>query len=338
MLSLARIIMLIAAAAECLQAQPAYVGSASCGRCHASQAAMHGKSGHSRSLSPAAEHPLAGRFEKSPVLRRGEFQWQMSGGKARGIDAANSIDIPVEWAFGAGAQAVTFVSRVDRDWYIEHAYSYYAATDSFGLTPGQHTLSPKTLTEAAGLMYRTNDPASGIRGCFECHSTGGFRDASDGALLPRENGVQCEGCHGPGSQHATQPGRSRLINPGKLSSMGLNDFCGRCHRPPASDPARIDWMYAWNVRHQPVYLSQSACFNKARNKLSCLTCHTAHQPLARSAAFYNAKCGSCHAPAKSCKTNCVDCHMPRISPEPPLQFTNHWIGIYGSGAKLRPLK
>lgn len=261
----------------------------------------------------------------------------MSDGVARGADATNSIEIPAEWAFGAGAQAVTFVSRVDKHWYIEHAYSYYAAMDAFALTPGQHALTPKTLTEAVGLMYKTNDPAFGIRGCFECHSTGGIRETDD-VLAPAENGVQCEACHGPGSGHAARPGRSRLINPAKLSAMGLNDLCGRCHRPPASDPARIDWNYAWNVRHQPVYLNQSLCFATSRGKLSCLTCHAAHQPLVRRDAFYNAKCSACHAPSKSCRTNCVDCHMPRVSPEPPLQFTNHWIGVYGEGAKLRPLR
>jgi hypothetical protein len=30
--------------------------------------------------------------------------------------------------------------------------------------------------------------------------------------------------------------------------------------------------------------------------------------------------------------------MPLVSPQAPLRFTNHWIGIYRSGAKLKPLR
>jgi formate-dependent nitrite reductase cytochrome c552 subunit len=48
-------------------------------------------------------------------------------------------------------------------------------------------------------------------------------------------------------------------------------------------------------------------------------------------------CGSCHAGVHSrTRSNCVDCHMPLVSPQPPLRFTNHWIGIYKNGAKLKP--
>jgi formate-dependent nitrite reductase cytochrome c552 subunit len=36
--------------------------------------------------------------------------------------------------------------------------------------------------------------------------------------------------------------------------------------------------------------------------------------------------------------NCIDCHMPKVSPQIPLRFTNHWIGVYGPGAKLKPIR
>jgi hypothetical protein len=28
--------------------------------------------------------------------------------------------------------------------------------------------------------------------------------------------------------------------------------------------------------------------------------------------------------------------MPRVSPQAGLRFTNHWIGVYAAGAKLKP--
>ena len=133
-----------------------------------------------------------------------------------------------------------------------------------------------------------------------------------------------------------------MRNPGKMSPAQLNSFCGRCHRPPASQGVAIDWNYAWNVRHQPVYLSQSRCFLKS-GTLSCLTCHEPHEPAAsKPVAFFNEKCLTCHTGTAGClskgRSNCIDCHMPRVSPQAPLHFTNHWIGIYGAGAKLKPVR
>jgi hypothetical protein len=126
-----------------------------------------------------------------------------------------------------------------------------------------------------------------------------------------------------------------------MSAPDLNEFCGRCHRPPAASGVAIDWNYAWNVRHQPIYLSESACFRKSQGALSCLTCHQPHEPLERDPQRYNRVCASCHRAAHAAsasKSNCVDCHMPRVSPQPPLRFTNHWIGVYPEGAKLKPRK
>jgi hypothetical protein len=30
--------------------------------------------------------------------------------------------------------------------------------------------------------------------------------------------------------------------------------------------------------------------------------------------------------------------MPLVSPQPALRFTNHWIGVYRAGAKLKPIR
>ncbi len=258
------------------------------------------------------------------------------------------MDLPLEWAFGAGRQAITFVTRVNPDWYVEHYGSWYAATNSYGPTPGQEAAHPKSISEAAGILYSTTDVNAGIKGCFECHSTGPVTFEDNGDAKVTERGVRCESCHGPGSEHAADPPHHSLNNPGKLSAAELNQFCGRCHRPPAANGVAIDWNYAWNVRHQPVYFSQSLCFLKSRGALSCVTCHDPHESAAKKpSSFFNQKCLECHSgSAKALKTsclakgrsNCIDCHMPLVSPQPPLRFTNHWIGIYADGAKLKPVR
>jgi hypothetical protein len=122
-----------------------------------------------------------------------------------------------------------------------------------------------------------------------------------------------------------------------MPAAELNQFCGKCHRQPAAAGEAIKWSEAWNVRHQPLYLDQSACFRKSSGSLSCLTCHDPHSPLVRDDAFYNAKCEECHdTRPQACSTNCVSCHMPRVSPQAYLRFANHWIGVYGEGDKLKP--
>ena len=330
----------LATAHALAQAPPGFAGSVACATCHASQSAAQSSTGHAHALARAPDHRLRSAFPlaATEAQRAPNFRFRFDGFTARIDDGADVLAIPMEWAFGSGRQAVTFVSRGNERFYLEHYLTYYSLLGKFGPTPGQAKLEPQNLAEAAGLLYPADDPRAGIKGCFECHSTGKIE-----AIVPAENGVRCEACHGPGATHVASGGKAPVVNPSRFSAVGLNQFCGRCHRPPASDPARIDWNFAWNVRHQPVYLSQSACFLKSRGKLSCLTCHAPHGSLETRVEIYDARCKACHAtaqPSSACaQRNCAGCHMPRVSPEPPLRFTNHWIGVYGTaGSKLKPAR
>lgn len=324
-------------------AAPAFTGASKCATCHPDQAGKQAASAHASALRPAVQHPLAGAFPSGRKLQRGalygfDFAFRPPSFQVRITDGKDRMELPVEWAFGAGRQAVTFVTKVNKDWYVEHYASYYPALGGYGPTPGQSALQPSTLPEAAGLIYKVADPVSGIAGCFECHTTGPVSFGKEGEANVTELGVRCESCHDAGSEHARNPGRVRPRNPGRMTAVQINDLCGRCHRPPAAAGVKIDWNYSWNVRHAPVYLSQSRCFQMSKGKLSCLSCHDPHEPAGQKRiAEYNQHCGSCHKAAHG-PANCVDCHMPLVSPQSPLRFTNHWIGTYGTGAKLRPVR
>ena len=271
-----------------------YAGSAACRGCHPAQFASHANTGHARSLARSAPPQ------------------------------------PGEWAFGAGAQAITFVSQLDEDYYLEHGLSWYARTKSMALTPGH--------SGTEGKRYRTFDPGSAILRCFQCHSTGPLRLGAKFRIEPSEPGVQCETCHGPGAAHAAE--RAPIRNPKRLAAAELNELCGSCHRKPAATRDDTDWTNPWNTRHQPLYLEQSACFRKSSGRLSCLTCHPAHTVLIRAAADYDAKCSGCHAKPKHraavAGRSCTGCHMPAVEPRPQIRFANHWIGVYAAGRALRP--
>jgi len=61
--------------------------------------------------------------------------------------------------------------------------------------------------------------------CVKCHVTGYERDGGfiDYELTPEMAGVQCEACHGPGSEHAAAPTeKSMAKNPGA-------ELCRQCH-------------------------------------------------------------------------------------------------------------
>jgi hypothetical protein len=224
--------------------------------------------------------------------------------------------IKADWAFGAGNQAVTLVSRVDDEYYLEHGLSFYKAAGKFGVTPGH--------SNTIGERYRTFDPSAAILKCFQCHSTGPLRLGDGFSIEPSETGVQCESCHGAGADHKA------IRNPAKMTGAEMNQLCGACHRRPAPE---ADWTDPWNVRHQPVYLSQSACFVKS--KMTCFTCHVPHQSAVRDS------CGSCHRQVKHrtavAAGTCVNCHMPSVAPNSELRFANHWIGVYAPGSPLRPI-
>ena len=294
---------LVLAALLIASAAGQYSGSAVCGKCHPKQYSQQSKSGHARSLSKTSDHPLSTLFSGKPG----------------------------EWAFGAGDQAVTFVSRLDDEHYVEHGLTYYARTKQMAATPGH--------SSTAGAKYRTFDPDAAILRCFQCHSTGPLKLAPGSTITPFETGVRCESCHGPGEEHARS--RAAIANPKRLNGTQVNDLCGACHRKISTEES-TNWNDAWNVRHQPLYFAQSRCFVKSSGRMSCFTCHAPHEAVSRSAKEYSRVCASCHEGVRHktaiASQTCTECHMPVVKLDDKLQFANHWIGVYSRGKTLRPVR
>ena len=79
--------------------------------------------------------------------------------------------------------------------------------------------------------------------CLDCHATGSKpATAIDKLDLARLQNVQCEQCHGPGSNHAAKPGKGY----GRVADM--KTACGRCHTSETSPD--FDLQAAWaKIRH-----------------------------------------------------------------------------------------
>lgn len=280
-------------------ASPAdYAGAAACGACHPVESAAQSANAHAHALA-RAQYPQPG-----------------------------------DWAFGAGAQAITFVRRLDSEAYLEEGQTWYRAFGGFARTPGHQG--------DAGVRDRIFDPSASILRCFACHSTGPLTVTADQTIMPAELGVRCEVCHGPAAAHAREPRRIHPRNPGRLSADELNHLCGECHRMPAAAGQPLNLRDPWNARHQPLMLAASACFRESQGRLSCLTCHSPHAPLVRKSATYDSACRKCHASPRHrigiAGSSCVGCHMPAVAAEQHLTFSNHRIAVYAPTDPMSPIR
>jgi len=133
-------------------------------------------------------------------------------------------------------------NRLHRERRVWQDYKFYlwwsAGADSRYGTPDDVLTAPPVNNNAAQTM------------CAGCHLTGWERyqdKATDQFLVravndpagemnidddpePDEINIGCESCHGPGSEHVANGGRSRfIVNPRYLSAERSSVVCGRCH-------------------------------------------------------------------------------------------------------------
>jgi len=259
-------------------------------------------------------------------------------------DGAQTVSSPIHWGFGAGAQ--TWVLERGGKFY-ESLVSFYPAIKGLDTTTGDERLTPHSVQEAFGRELSQDES----KACFDCHATntqlnGGLN------LQSMKPGLTCERCHAGAGTHMAEISLKKLGPApqalGALSSEGISDFCGQCHRPWEL-VVRSGWRGEMNVRFQPYRLANSRCFNGADRRISCLACHDPHHDVVRTSSAYDAKCLACHAsssplvPAtaaetpKSCpiaKTDCTSCHMPKVAlpgGSSHLTFTDHQIRVVRPG-------
>lgn len=143
--------------------------------------------------------------------------------------------------------------------------------------------------------------------CGRCHTTG-YDPAGHQNELPGligtwvQDGVRCEACHGPSSQHASDPGQ--FLPPG-----GKN--CSECHY--RDDQFRMPWKNGFMRHHQQ---AEDFSHSPHGNRLSCVTCHDPHKSTVYAQGGMTRECTSCHRsvdPVAGMESlQCTDCHMPAM--------------------------
>lgn len=181
-------------------------------------------------------------------------------------------------------------------------------------------------TAAAG----KNTPAAtyvGNETCLGCHEDATKHLAGTPhwkAANPRSPAANmgCESCHGPGSRHIEDPGDDATIR--KFTKMAPRDVsatCLTCHT-------------------KATHALWDGSIHDARN-LSCVTCHSVHNPVAERAQLKAANeqelCAGCHRvevqktrrvshmPVAEGKMSCSSCHNPHGSTNVRLLAVGNWI-------------
>jgi Tfp pilus assembly protein PilF len=305
-----------------------YVDTAGCATCHRDIAEAYSKTGMGRSFSKAV--PVEGQFHHQASDRYYELtgttlsRHQLGPGGRKVNETASTIDYVV----GSGNHARTFLHAQPDGTLVELPVSWYAEK------PGHFAMSPG-YDKPDHDDFRRAVPED----CLFCHN------AYPRKGLPVGNGIDCQRCHGPASDH------KQLINPAKLDRDRQMDVCLQCHLEPTSyplpsiirRPARepdsfrpgerltdyalyfdTDMGDRFEVAHQGYRLRKSACFLKS--KMTCTTCHDPHRT--QPASHYVEVCKTCHATAHPASfENCLECHMwkRRTDDVPDVILTDHYI-------------
>lgn len=250
-----------------------YVGSERCADCHAQQYNHFRVSGHPYKLTKAevAKH-------RALPLPTG-YSWK-----------------DISYVIGGAYKKVRYIDK--------QGFIITAAKDGSELKT-QYNLETGTWS-----FYHKGEKKAYT--CGGCHTTGfkkqGHQDGLQGIKGTwAATGVQCEACHGRGSDHA-KTGNKKLI---KIDRSAAS--CGSCHSRGdiKTIPAKKGF-----IRHHEQYNELLASPHKSMN---CVICHNPHK---RAQFSIKTECSTCHiqqqkdylgSRMQKVGVRCIDCHMPRAT-------------------------
>jgi predicted CXXCH cytochrome family protein len=330
-----------------------YTGDESCQGCHPGESASYRKHPMGRSLAPigAAEHRSgagpASRFSAFDstfeVVRRGKGLAHLQMRQDQSGAVVYTLELPVHYVIGSGSHGHSYLS--ERDGYlVQTPISYFSKKRLYDRSPGS---SPELLPG------RPITPE-----CLFCHANRARHqeDTRNRYLRPVFSGhaIGCERCHGPAELHVREGRLTRggldptIVHPGKIEPALREAICAQCHLAGAARvPRRGRGLYDfrpgmpleafWSifveeqrpggdkaVSHvEQMHLSRCFQLSSGAKKLTCTSCHDAHQqaPRDKLGEYYRPRCLSCHqersctAPAeeRAGRPGCIDCHMPPYS-------------------------
>lgn len=298
-----------------LLAAAAFIGSQACRPCHAEVAEAYSKTPMARSSGRAedvAQASFVAAGHRYAVAGR-TLSFEMGSGRA----GSASMD----YFIGSNAAGRTWLREFE-GYLFELPVTWYAQKGVWDASPGYER-------DAWVRLNRAVEPS-----CLQCHTSqvrpvrGTQNRYGEPPFL--ENGVSCERCHGPGSEHVRDPAAAIMVNPAKLDAERREGICGQCHLTGEARIEKTGRQFAefqagmrladyatylvwkggrrdFKVTSHVEKLAGSRCRTASGDSLSCTTCHEPHSNRNRTQEV----CLDCHAVAHRREENCADCHMPK---------------------------
>lgn len=262
---------------------PTYVGSVACQECHTELYDSYLESGHAHALRKVADG-AAPQFPESEVPAPPDgLSWD-----------------DIAYVIGGFAWKANFVDKQGN----------LITGDANALT--QFNLENRALDiEAGWVSFHAGEEVA--FDCARCHTTGymveGNQDGLPGLIgVWAEDGVGCENCHGPGSNHVNAPYQV------SLTIARDSQACGACHS--RTEAATIE-AHDGFIDHNQQF---SELFASTKRVMDCVDCHNPHQSTLYGDGADIADCKTCHfAEDKFQKINdrrhasCEACHMPLVT-------------------------
>jgi len=145
--------------------------------------------------------------------------------------------------------------------------------------------------------------------CGRCHTTGYDPEGDSQHGLEgiegswEQDGIRCEACHGPSSEHVSNPGTAP---PGGKE-------CSECHYRDSE--FRMPWKSGFMKHHQ----QSEDLSHSPHTGLTCMTCHNPHRSTVYNDGGMISSCTTCHPGNQNNgyyivdgmeSQSCKDCHMP----------------------------